>query len=193
MNKIQTWVIVSLTIIIILLLITQKSEPDRTLLDQTIQESENKIATLRQERSRLALKIAQDSLESLRKDSVYKSAIKIKERRISDLKRNPTVVQIREEVPVIDTLILAYDSIIAFQSARIYDVHKELTGLMEDIAKVRINFEAQMSEMQNTQEVLVSTIEKQRKQIKKESRKAKVAKILAVVGTIGGFLACSSL
>lgn len=189
MKSVKTWAIIILAVVVILLLIFPGSqEVDTKVWKDSLKASSERIATLQLDRARLFEKIKSDSLESIRRDSAYKSDIKIKERRISDLKANPTVIRIREEVPVIDTLILAYDSIINVQSARLYDVGKELTGLRQDLDQVRINFEAQLQEYSNTQEILVNTIEEQRKELKKQKRKATLYKITTVIAGVGGVL-----
>lgn len=168
-------------VIVLLLLFPGSNPPDTEIWKEAIRESEQKIAVLKQDRARLAQKITEDSLQSIKRDSVYRSDIKIKERRISDLKRNPTVIRIREEVPVIDTLILAYDSIVSFQQGRIYDLGKEMEGLRIDLNAVTVNFKAQIQEADNTQKILVGEIEKKQKELKKERRKTRLFQITSVV------------
>lgn len=182
MKDIKTWAIVILGVVVILLLIFPGSNPpDTEIWKDAIRDSEQKIAVLKQDRARLAQKITEDSLKSIKRDSVYREDLKIKERRISELKANPTVIRIREEVPVIDTLILAYDSIVSFQQGRIYTLGKELEGLRVDIVSLTTNFEAQLAEAENTQNILLEQISKEQKELKKQVRLKRIFQATSVI------------
>jgi len=163
-------------------------ETDTQVWKDAIHESEQKIAVLKQDRARLARKITEDSLISIKLDSAYRTDLKIKERRIIDLKRNPTVIRIREEVPVIDTLILAYDSIVSFQQGRIYSLGKELEGLRVDLQDVSKNYESQIVNHEQIYQTLLQKVEEQQKELKKQIRQKRLFQTLTVVGTIGGVL-----
>lgn len=188
MNRV--WFIVfGLTAVIILLLILDKDqEPyDSSAWKEAIQRSNDKITVLQQDKQKLARKIAEDSILRHEQSQAYQQDVKIKSAAIAKLKANPRVVYIRESEPVVDSLIVAYDSIVQLKDDRIDELEVSLDELQINMKAVNVNcdriLEAERDKFKASEE-LISGLEKQNR---KERRKVKLWKVATVVGSVGMF------
>jgi len=90
------------------------------------------------------LLLSQDSAKRVQ-DSVEHSKFETLHRqdsvRIAELKARPTVIQVRKEFPVIDTLILTYDTAVTRLETRVQDLRTERVGERQRFNTLLLNSE----------------------------------------------------
>jgi hypothetical protein len=138
--------------------------------------------------TRLAQKSKADSLR-LAKDSIAnKIHVSKLESHISQLKGNPRVVYIRQQEPIIDSLITAQDSLVRVSTERVATLEGELFSLRQDMSKVFVDCEKRFQEQLDTEKLYQAENERLAKEVKKQRRGKKLAQVAAVIGTVGAFI-----
>lgn len=186
MNRIYPWIVGGLAGVIVIMILFDKPEPyDTSQWKEAIQRSNDKITVLQQDKQKLARKIAEDSILRHEQSQAYQQDVKIKSAAIAKLKANPRVVYIRESEPVVDSLIVAYDSIVQLKNDRIDELEVSLYELQINMKAVNVNcdqmLEAERDKFKASEE-LISDLEKQNR---KERRKRKLATILIPIVGVG--------
>jgi hypothetical protein len=184
------YVVTGLVLVIILLIAFWPSpEPiDTTVFKREIAAQNEQIAVLSAELKKKAEKSKADSLR-LAKDSIAnKIHVSKLESHISQLKGNPRVVYIRQQEPIIDSLITAQDSLVRVSTERAATLEGELFSLRQDMSKVFVDCEKRFQEQLDTEKLYQAENERLAKEVKKQRRGKKLAQVAAVIGTVGAFI-----
>lgn len=190
MKSIQTWVIIGLTIVVIILILTRPTKEITDLEPYRIQVAiaQQQIDSLKGGNKKLARKIAEDSILRAEEAVAHKEDAKKKNATIAKLKANPTIIMIRDSIPVVDSLIVAQDSLIESQGIRIIVLEGDVKTLGIDLARVTDNFEAQIKAHESKLKSTEQLADAYKKENRKERRKVKVWRVATVLGTVGAFL-----
>jgi hypothetical protein len=189
MRNVQTYIIIALTIIIVLLLLFDKDpEVDNSAYHREIAAQNEQIAVLSAELHKKADKFKSDSLQAIRDSVEHKKHVSKLESRISQLKANTRVVYIRQQEPSVDSLITVQDSMIIRSVERVASLEGELFALRQDMSKVFTDCEARFQAQLEKDKLHQAENERLAKEVRKERRGKKWAQVIAVVGTVGAFL-----
>lgn len=138
--------------------------------------------------AKLLAKIESDSVSHKIEVQAYKDRDKKRVSEIARIKASKVVVQVRDSVPEIDSLIVAYDSLLQSKDEQIELQARYIDTLQVDISKVTDNFEERLKLQSETIADQQSIIQDQRKELRKERRNKKIAKVLVPVVAVGAFL-----
>lgn len=189
---IKTWLILGLLVVIVLLILFQPSKPDKQ--DTRKYDSLIRVAQAGEAKAKELAELRKaDSLRSVESKKEYEVKVKKLEGRISDLKANPVIVKIREEVKEVDDLIIAYDSANRVKDDRIAELSGELYDCQKMASNAEENFQATLQAQHGANAELVEDNQELKKDLRKERRKGRGWKALAVVGTVLGFIGGSQL
>lgn len=144
-------------------------------------ESERRVAKL------LSL-IKVDSVSNKIEVQAYKDRDKKRVAYIVNLKANPIVIKVREDVPLIDSAFQAYDSLLESKDQQLNLQEKYVGTLQMDIGELKANFEERLKLQRETIEDLNAIVDDQRKTIRKERRAKRLAKVVSVGVVVVGFL-----
>jgi hypothetical protein len=183
------YIIFALTALVVILILFDKDPesvditPYRTaqaIADQEIKE-------LKQSNSKLQAKIDRDSVSQAQEKAAHSSEVKKRDAVIAKLKANPVVIKIREDNPVIDSLIVAQDSLIIRHAQRVAELESNLTDLRVDMKALVNGFEGQIaahiSKYENEKKI-ADTYRDENRKIRRGNRLLKAG---AVAGIIGAF------
>lgn len=162
------------------------------------EKQDAKIQRLKHENDSLLIRISQhqanaaklselrkaDSLAATISKQAYASGVKKKDAVIADLRRNPKVIEIVRENPIIDTLLQQYDSALTHRDERIRQLESELTSSQSLASQAEQNFKATIGDYEQVHKNLIEQIEHYRKELRKQKRQKRAAVILGVL--IGG-------
>lgn len=180
--KFEWVVILALLIWIVVQTCTEPQEPI-----ENNQKYDSLLIIARQGELR-ALELSQqrrrDSVASVESKRVYEIKVKKLEGRISDLKKNPVIVRIRDEVKEVDSLIVAYDSTLLVKDARIAELETRLYDTQKIANQAEQNFESTLSAYRGANSELLEGNKDLRKQLRKERRQKRAAIILGIL--LGG-------
>lgn len=135
-------------------------------------------------------------IEDTKKDSIrgieIQDSLKTQANRfrgqVVKLKANPIIIRVREEVPEVDSLIVAMDSVNVVQGHRIAAYEHQLSKLQVNLVGITANFESMLSaERQryaNAQEIIAL----KDKEIKKAKKNTVGAVVIGVAATVGALL-----
>lgn len=169
------------------------NKPDYSDHENRIKLREQAVHELQAENTKLLARIKSDSVSHTNEIQRYKDRDKIKSREIARIKANPVIVKVREEVKEVDSLIVAYDSLLQSKDEQIELQARYIDTLQVDIGKVTDNFMERLKLQSETIDDQKLIIEDQRKELRKERRNKKIAKILVPVVAVASFLAGSQL
>lgn len=174
--------------------------PDSKAADSRILELEEKnarreqaIHSLQGDYEKLKIKSEADRVAFTDSIQTYKDRDKVKSREIARIKANPVIVKVREEVKEVDSLIVAYDSLLQSKDEQIELQARYIDTLQIDLTRVTDNFMERLALQDSTIQDQKSIIEDQRKTIRKERRQKRLAKILVPVVAVGAFLLGASI
>lgn len=169
--------------------------PDSKAADSRILELEEKnarreqaIHSLQGDYEKLKIKSEADRVAFTDSIRTYKDRDKKKSAYIANLKANPIVIKVREEVPLIDSAFHAYDSLLQSKDEQIELQARYIDTLQVDISKVTDNFMERLKLQSETIDDQKLIIEDHRKELRKERRGKRLAKFVAIGAAIGGFL-----
>jgi hypothetical protein len=187
---VKTYLILGLALVVILLLLFDKDpEPyDTTAFKNTISQKEARIQELQLEFATIAKKIKSDSLQALESKRVYEIKVKDLNSTVAKLKANPKVVEILRDNPIVDSLVVAQDSVIQIQGHRIVGLEHQYWKLSFNVEAITLNCENQLAlhaERFEAQKQLSSTYQKQNRRLRRGN---KLLKVGVVLGTVGAFL-----
>jgi hypothetical protein len=155
--------------------------------------ADQEILNLRSDSIRLSQKIEADSVRQANERKVYKENERKQLLAISQLKRHPVVIHVRDSVPEVNELITAMEKQDSLKSARIDTLESDLAELRVDMSEVNDNCSKMLEAERERFQAQKAISEEYSKQVRKERRKVKLFKVVAVLGTVGAFLAGSSL
>lgn len=190
MKSIQTWVIIGLAAVIVIMLLFDKDpEPNREAEEQlkvALAIADLKIDSLSKSRTKLARKIAEDSILQAEERHTFQNAIGSLQTRLRQ--RRDKIDTLILESPALREYVATADSVIAFQSARIDSLESDKAELRVDVREITANFEAQLeamrSKLKSTEEI-AGVYKKEARRAKRSARWLKAA--IPVVG-VGLFL-----
>jgi hypothetical protein len=185
-SNLPWFLVIALTIAVILLILFQpKPEPSHYIKENEslIAQKTEKIEVLTKEYEKIASQIHTDSVRQAKKDSVYSFEIKKRDRRISDLKRNPVIVRVREQTPEVDSLIHAYDSAFMQMSAQIFSLQTTLRQVYTNEAMLEHNFNERLELERSKFEDQKAITNQYEKDLRKAKRGNRLLKVAAVLGT----------
>ena len=134
-----------------------------------------------------------DSVAYTKEIQTYKDRDKKRVSEIARIKASKVVIQVRDSVPEIDGLIVAYDSLIAGKDQQIETQATYINKLEVDISKVTDNFVERLSLQSETIADQAEIIKSQGKQLRKENRKKAFWKVVAVIAGGAGIFGGSQL
>ena len=171
----------------------QPKDPDYSEYEFKIKLRDAQIHSLGRDYEKLVMKIESDSVSHTNEIQTYKDRDKKKSAYIANLKANPIVIKVREEVPLIDSAFHAYDSLLQSKDEQIELQARYIDTLQVDIGKVTDNFMERLKLQSETIDDQKLIIDGQRKELRQERRGKRLAKFVAIGAAIGGFLLGSQL
>jgi hypothetical protein len=195
-SSLPWFLVIGLAIALILLILFQPKPAPSPYVEQTeqiIAQKTAKIETLTKQAAEITERIHTDSLQRVKKDSAYTLEIKKRDRRISDLKRNPVIVKVREEVVEVDSLIHAYDSAMIQMSGQIFSLELSLRQLYTDNAQLEHNFNERLELERSKFEDQKAITNQYEKDLRKSKRGSRFLKAGAVLGVVGALILGSNL
>jgi hypothetical protein len=193
----KTWALIIISGAFILYILFDKDPiPNESYIkeyESTIQRNESTIEGLK-------VKHQEDSLKSAQEITQTRDSLKREQRRgvklssnLARLKANPIVIQVRDSIPIIDSLVQSYDSLLESKDDQIELQGRLIVSLEDENKRITGNFieRLQLTEDNFTAQKAIS--DSYKKDLRKERRKVKLFKVIAVLGTVGGLLAGASL
>lgn len=192
---IKFYIILALLLALVISILTRptKEITDLTPYRTQIAIDQLTIDSLSKGRAKLARRISEDSILRHEERIAHKEDVKKKNATIAKLKANPTVIMVRDSIPVVDSLIIAQDLLIESQAIRIVVLEGDVKTLGIDLAQVTDNFEATLAAMQSKIQATEQLADAYKKENRKERRKRKIATALIPVAGVGLFLLGSQL
>jgi hypothetical protein len=185
MKNVQTYIIIGLAIVIVLLLLFDKDpEVDNSAYHREIAAQNEQIAALTTRLKEKTDKFKSDSVQAIKDSVEHKKHVSKLESRISQLKANKRVVYIREQEPSVDSLITVQDSMIVRSVERVASLEGELFALRQDMSKVFTDCEARFQAQLEKENLHQAENERLAKEVKKERRAKKIFQALSVVGPV---------
>jgi len=167
--------------------------PDYSLHEARIAQREQAISELQVENTKLLSRIKSDSVSHKIEVQAYKDRDKKRVSEIARIKASKAVVQVRDSVPEIDSLIVAYDSLLESKDQQLNLQEKYIADLQLDVNELTHNFEERLKLQSETIEDLNAIVDDQRKTIRKQRRSKRLASVLAPIALGFGFLLGSQL
>jgi hypothetical protein len=194
---IKTWALIILAGAFILYILFDKDPiPNESYVkeyESAIQKRDVKIISLE-------TKHREDSLKSAQQIAQTRDSLKREQRHgvklysnLARLNANPIVIQVRDSIPIIDSLVQSYDSLLESKDDQIELQGRLIVSLEDENKRITGNFieRLQLTEDNFTAQKAIS--DSYKKDLRKERRKVKLFKVIAVLGTVGGLLAGASL
>lgn len=190
---IRTGIIISLAIVIAFLLLTQPSPVNVDVIEyeSRIARRDSTIHELSRKFEMEAYRRRQDSLshiETMSKAQINQSR---SEAIVKRLRANPVIIKVREEVPQVDSLLAAQDSIVSSQAVQLTIQSKYIVKLQGDIGEITADFSKRLKLTQEQFLDQKKIAEEYKKDLRKERRKGKLARVLIPIVGIGMFLLSS--
>lgn len=191
----QTWLIIGLTVVIILLILFQPQPAQPSYAEYDRREELRKVENLEllAENTKLRHRIKQDSVSHKIEVKAYKDRDKKLSREIARIKANPIIVKVREEIAEVDIAFQTYDSLLASKDEQIQTQAAYIETLQVDLSKVTDNFLSRMKLQEETIQDLNTITEDQRKQLRKIRRANRWLKVATVVIGVAGLIGGSQL
>ena len=185
----KLWLIVGLTAIIILLILFDKpQEHDTSAWQDEIHRKNTKIKELQAKHIEDSVKFSQEMAVLNEELSGKDTQVRKLAFNLERLKKNPIVIKVRDSVPVIDSVFLAYDSVIQVKDEQLEIQGKMIVSLEDENQRITSNFLERLQLQSENLATQKEIIDDQRKELRKERRKVKLLKVVAVVGTVGAFI-----
>lgn len=192
--KLPHYVILALLLVIGLMwFFWPSNKPDYSDHENRIKLREQAVHELQAENTKLLARIKSDSVSHTIEIQTYKHRDKKKSAYIANLKANPIVIKVREEVPLIDSAFHAYDSLLQSKDEQIELQARYIDTLQVDISKVTDNFMERLKLQSETIDDQKEIIDSQRKELRKERRQKRLAYVIAPIVFGFGFLLGSQL
>lgn len=175
----QKWTILALALVICVLIFFPRScgNKPENLGDLTPgEESELKanLATLKGENDSLRQELGKREVRDSTQRKAHKAAVAPHKKVIKRLERDPEVIQVRDSVPKVDSLLKAKDSVIAHHETRIAQQEMSAQVTKQINEQIRINFERALTDT----EKLLYEKELENRQLTKENKKLKNGRAL---------------
>ena len=191
MNKLW-YVIFGLAIIVILLILFQKNpKPDA----EKIQSLEMGIAHRDLENKQLKEQRTRDSTAHVQEVTQIRDSLKREQRRgvkltsnLERLKANPIVIQVRDSIPIIDSLVQSYDSLLASKDDQIELQGRLIVSLEDENKRITDNFIERLQLTEDNFQAQKAITDSYKKDNRKLRRGNKLLKVGLVVGTVGAFI-----
>lgn len=181
------WILVA--ILAILLALTYIFQPEPPPPDTKVYDS---LIRLSREGEAKALELSElrkaDSLHSIESKRVYDLKVKKLESRLSDLKANPVIVRIREEIKEVDSLIIAYDSTIQVKNEAIDMLSSELYDCQKLAYTAEENFEMTLQAHKGANAELLDQVKGYQKEVRKQRRLKRLGIAAGIITTVGALL-----
>lgn len=178
------YVVIGLTLIIIALLVFDRDPPsyDSSAWKDSISKANDKIATLQVERTKLARKIAEDSILRAEERHTFQNAIGSLKTRLQQ--KRIQIDTLILESPVLRDYVATADSVMQLQAARIDTLEVSLDELQINMKAVNTNcaqmLEAERDKFKASQE-LISDLKKQVKRSKRGNRRLTAGIVVSAV------------
>lgn len=187
--KILPWILLIVGAIAVYLLWPQTGTSDREReLDHENTSLLYKIDSMTRVHKASLARLKEDSIQGVKVQDSLKTQGNAFKREVDRLKANPIVIKVREEVPEVDSLIVAQDSVIVLQEHRIAAFEHQLGKLQISMAGITANFESMLSAEReryaNSQEIIAL----KDKELKKEKNKTKGAVAIGIAAIVGVLL-----
>ena len=145
------WIIIGLLLVIgAMWFFWPSNKPDYSSHENRIKLREQAISELQVENTKLLSRIKSDSVSHKIEIQAYKDRDKKKSAYIANLKANPVVIKVREEVPLIDSAFQAYDSLLESKDQQINLQEKYVSTLQLDIGALKNSFEERIALQDST-------------------------------------------
>jgi hypothetical protein len=184
------WVVFGLAAIIILLILFDKDPKPEA---EKIQALEMGIAHDKLRIKELSDKNIKDSTAHVQKVTQIRDSLKREQRHgaklssnLARLKANPIVIQVRDSIPVIDSLVQSYDSLLESKDDQIELQGRLIVSLEDENKRITGNFIERLQLTEDNFQAQKAISDSYKKDLRKERRKVKLFKVLTVVGTVGG-------
>lgn len=139
-------------------------------------ESEND--SLRQELGKVVVR------DSVQKEA-HRTAIQTFKKVIARLERDPEVIQVRDSLPKIDSLLKAKDSVIVHHEIRIADLEHSAQVTKGINERLHINFEKRLSDTQGLlvdKEAEVGELQNENRKLRRKLTFTKIGGVLVLLG-----------
>jgi hypothetical protein len=188
MKDIKLWLIVGLTVIIVLLLLFDKDPiPNESYVkeyESAIQKRDVKIISLE-------TKHREDSLKSAQEITQIRDSLKREQRRgvklssnLARLKANPIVIQVRDSIPIIDSLVQSYDSLLESKDDQIELQGRLIVSLEDENKRITSNFMERLQLTEDNfiaQKAITDTYKKDNRKLRRGNKVLKVV----IIGAVG--------
>jgi hypothetical protein len=183
------WIIVTILAIALALTFIFRPEKQDAKIERLEHEKDSLLIRISQHQAnaeRLSAKRLSDSLRSIENKKVSDSIHAVDRSTIAKLRASPKIVEIIKEVPILDTLLQAYDSAILHRDERIRELESELTSSQSLASQAEQNFKATIADYEQVHKNLIAQIEHYRKEIRKQKRQKRAAVVLGTaIGLVG--------
>lgn len=193
MKNLQTYIIIGLGIVIILMILFDKDPPpvDLAPYKTALAIADHQIDSLTKSNRATIKRIQEDSILQAEEKQAYQKSITGLQARLRN-KRDRIDTLILES-PVLQEYVATADSVISFQSARIDSLEIDKAELRVDIRAITENFLKQIEQHESKLKATEQLADAYKKDARKSKRAVKVWKIAAIIGTIGAFLGGAQL
>lgn len=192
--KIQTYLLIAVTIALIISILTRPSnpKPERiTQLEKVKDSLTREIKSVQASRSTLMKSYEKDVIISERKQDSLKVLINRKQAR-QVIIRQVVMTQV-DSLPIVKQFILRSDSIQADLTERVTSLEFALISTTKTLKSITENYENELHFTQDRYKIALEEAEVYRKGWKKEQKKVKLFKVLTVAGTVLGLVGGSQL
>lgn len=180
------WIIIGLAAVIVFLLLTDKdpSTVDLAPYETAIAIADHQIDSLTKSNRATIKRIQEDSIIQAEERESFKTKLNAISRR-QDIRR-PQVLQQIDSLPIVKAFIETQDSVIYFQSARIYSLELDKVELRVDIRTITDNFIRQMEAQESKIQATQALADAYKKEARRSKRSARWLKAGAVALGVGG-------
>jgi hypothetical protein len=194
---IKTWALIIISGAFILYILFDKDPiPNESYVkeyESAIQKRDVKITSLETKHREDSLKSAQaitqtrDSLKREQRHGVKLSS------NLARLKANPIVIQVRDSIPIIDSLVQSYDSLLESKDDQIELQGRLIVSLEDENKRITGNFMERLELSEQNFQAQKAISDSYKKDNRKLRRGNKLLKVGLVVGTVGAFILGSGL
>jgi hypothetical protein len=194
---IKTWALIILAGAFILYILFDK---DPILNESYVKEYESAIQKRDVKIISLETKHREDSLKSAQEITQTRDSLKREQRHsvklssnLARLKANPIVIQVRDSIPIIDSLVQSYDSLLESKDDQIELQGRLIVSLEDENKRITGNFMERLELSEQNFQAQKAISDSYKKDNRKLRRGNKLLKVGLVVGTVGAFILGSGL
>jgi cell fate (sporulation/competence/biofilm development) regulator YmcA (YheA/YmcA/DUF963 family) len=192
MKDFRTWALIILALAFALYILLDKDpEPSAEkikTLEVALAIADNEIIRYKKDSVEIHQEMARKEAQQANERKVYKENERKQGALISQLKRNPVVIHVRDSVPEVNELLTAMEKQDSLKTARIDTLESNLSDLRVDMSAVNDNCSKMLEAERERFQAQEGISEEYSKQVRKERRKKRLATALIPVAAVAAFL-----